>query len=1163
MSRDDECGGRSALTAATARDPVSRLIWTHIDDLCPEWVSLCALDLAALSSVFSCAPLVVIDNLAPFPDEEDEETFVSCVDTWRTLGAALVIASAYPLAVPPSLFGGRRLIGARDLTLSDSELRTWARRLCLSADPELALTTRGIPALVDAFRTSLPGLARRRALASAASRFVCEALLQPLPFSAVRLMAYMALLGAGSVGDLTSAGVDVRSDDLALLEEFYPFLGVSCAEGVFSCPPLDMATFASAFSGLRGAGGDARACASFLIDAASKGRALTAARLLSDDGLCDVVAGRPYFFLETGAFDLVHRAASHAGSREDARHRLDSSRRLAVIERAERIASLFEDPTASTRLSLHGLWGGGVPQGDVGGMGDLASDLEVTSWIAGELALPLAGRLQYGPEGSVGRRGAAPGADNQVSQADKPESRGGGRAPLPDARPFRTGAQPSSAVTPAALQDAAARLEAAALAADVGPCIRVSEELLGLAGRMNAFDRSLVRHFVFKCEILAGAAEHARSWVVPIEEACRSAARGPHPAGTAAEPSGQGLLPSDASASSGGAGRTDGLGPSDGAGPLGGDEFSDGGSLAAARMTLTDALRAADVSVLEALGSVRDPGGRAVARTRERLAAARLCLRRRGAAALEGELCLAEALVRTIQGDHAGARLHSADARERFAASGDQLGQLVGAALSFQSLMGVGETRRAEALLPAVRRMCRAWPVARTCGLESVLEALADCGSGRQVSSSRPDDPGVPLETVTVWTVARGVAQGETRSAADVASRVVADGDDVQVARVALGCRAMGPGCRALVEEMDPACARIVAAPTAPVPGEAGRADALDPCLHAAHEAAPLQVRLFGQASIVLNGHELFTRNWGRSGARDLVLLLAAVPGHRMDADRVVQALWPGQDAGLRRNSLSAVICMVRKMLGQHNGGPVYIARSGGDVVLDAGLLRSDVDEFLARCRELASLDLGCRELASLDLGSRVQAYRDSLSCGPAPRGGSPRALEDEKAAGPTAEEIAGPTSEQAAGLVGEKPADLERALRMATALMGAWERGLGAGVSLDRADGPWAEVLAGLHASYREAMVGAAHLASRAGRQLAAVAFLRSAMSVSRGAGRLEWMQAAALEELQRAAYAQVGGGVGAVVAARGRPSGADGPAGSQEGERPNYAPCLPSPGE
>ena len=116
---------------------------------------------------------------------------------------------------------------------------------------------------------------------------------------------------------------------------------------------------------------------------------------------------------------------------------------------------------------------------------------------------------------------------------------------------------------------------------------------------------------------------------------------------------------------------------------------------------------------------------------------------------------------------------------------------------------------------------------------------------------------------------------------------------------------------------------------------------------------ALLRINILGGFALEHESEQLGEKVLDRRRARDLVALLALVPGHRIRRYRAIEVLWPHEDyyRGLRR--LYESTGEVRRRLMKFCGANVILSdRTQGSIGLDMSVVSCDLDDFerAARC---------------------------------------------------------------------------------------------------------------------------------------------------------------------------------------------------------------------
>lgn len=124
----------------------------------------------------------------------------------------------------------------------------------------------------------------------------------------------------------------------------------------------------------------------------------------------------------------------------------------------------------------------------------------------------------------------------------------------------------------------------------------------------------------------------------------------------------------------------------------------------------------------------------------------------------------------------------------------------------------------------------------------------------------------------------------------------------------------------------------------------------------------PLRAHLLGSVRLAVGNRVIPDHAWPRRGARALLLLLLATPGHRISRDRVLDFLWPDttHDAALR--ALRVALHALRRVLEpdlRAGRESAYVESRGHAVALRSGVaLWVDVHIFEAALARVDSAAL-------------------------------------------------------------------------------------------------------------------------------------------------------------------------------------------------------------
>src|ERR1041385_7675227 len=120
-----------------------------------------------------------------------------------------------------------------------------------------------------------------------------------------------------------------------------------------------------------------------------------------------------------------------------------------------------------------------------------------------------------------------------------------------------------------------------------------------------------------------------------------------------------------------------------------------------------------------------------------------------------------------------------------------------------------------------------------------------------------------------------------------------------------------------------------------------------------------IRIGLFGAFRVEVDGRSIPEKAWRQRKPAALVKLLALAPRHRLHREQVMDALWPELAPASAAANLRKALHHARRLAEASTGEPL-IESAGELVVLPAGGLRVDVDEFRSavdRARRRGDLD--------------------------------------------------------------------------------------------------------------------------------------------------------------------------------------------------------------
>ena len=149
--------------------------------------------------------------------------------------------------------------------------------------------------------------------------------------------------------------------------------------------------------------------------------------------------------------------------------------------------------------------------------------------------------------------------------------------------------------------------------------------------------------------------------------------------------------------------------------------------------------------------------------------------------------------------------------------------------------------------------------------------------------------------------------------------------------------------------------------------GEQGR------LLTLAMQRERVRISVMGSFGVEVDGTAITEKILDRRRARDLVMLLAVVPSHRLRRYQIAEILWPDSDYVRAPRKLYEATGEARKQLGALLDGqnPLVADRSQGSIGYDLALVGCDVDDFEREARLVVSED--DNDLSVLDHARRME----------------------------------------------------------------------------------------------------------------------------------------------------------------------------------------------
>ncbi len=299
--------------------PLTKLVWSHLDEHAGAWVDACAPQDADLAQTEKIGPLILVDNVPIMDDESEMAQFAKSVRLWVEYGAHVVLASEPSADMAASAFPDMPHLSGKDLTVDQGELTIWVQDLCLPLSVDMLEVTKGIPALLDCCRYLLPheDLARNGLITEQAMTLMERCIKDPAVMMVERIKWACILLGEGSFDDLRVVCGRIMDDDLAYVEANYQILGVDRATASFKTAPSVVKAGAGLFTQI--IGNDAKIavnCVSILVRRKAYARAHDVARLMPEGALATAMARHPDVFADLADDELFRRSVAYTNKFE-------------------------------------------------------------------------------------------------------------------------------------------------------------------------------------------------------------------------------------------------------------------------------------------------------------------------------------------------------------------------------------------------------------------------------------------------------------------------------------------------------------------------------------------------------------------------------------------------------------------------------------------------------------------------------------------------------------------------------------------------------------------------------------------------------------------------------------------------------------------------------
>lgn len=109
-----------------------------------------------------------------------------------------------------------------------------------------------------------------------------------------------------------------------------------------------------------------------------------------------------------------------------------------------------------------------------------------------------------------------------------------------------------------------------------------------------------------------------------------------------------------------------------------------------------------------------------------------------------------------------------------------------------------------------------------------------------------------------------------------------------------------------------------------------------------------IHIGIFGTFGVKVDGKRLPDSSFSRRRSRDLLMLLALAPLHRMPRYQIIDMLWPGEDYIRGPRKLYEATGEARKQLlvGNCEANPLMADKAQGSVGLNTSIVSCDIDEF-------------------------------------------------------------------------------------------------------------------------------------------------------------------------------------------------------------------------
>ncbi len=954
-------------SAELGSSPAVRLVYNAARVLAPGWMARLERGSRFPDLAFGEMPLIVLDNL-PRLEEVEVGEFAAMVKAWVQSGARILMACAPAALIPSYQLPEAHVIPAARLGVSRDELQRWAADLHLAQTGDLETVTGGVPLLVDAVRAVLErDPLMDESYLGAVDRVVDRCLDEPLCESGRNARCAMLILGEGRLDDLAAVGASIREDELGILAESFPLLGIDRLGGGFRCVPFSTGRGSRTFEKLVSINEAlSERCVGLLVAQRKFARAGDVASMLSDGVRLRLYGQHPDAFADAAHDEAIARSlrsASLGGQVEDvllASMLSDGVRLRLYGQHPDAFADAAHDEAIARSLRSASL-GGQVEDVLLGGIGRLARMHAIGHDLPMKLLVPGWGHIPAGPaEGALKAlqtvigywRGFGLNASAALTSLDGGECVAN---EVPgDAFDRRTNLAEGELYD---IDTVVHTMGSSALKGSIKAFREQWRRLEGLVGfSRSGLEQAVYASHVALCGFICGDFEAILAWLEPMAMSCAELRRGPR------------------------------------------------------IESISDALLSALCAAARLL--VEKPLAPGVSDTaRDVMFDARQFFSERDIGPGKALMALLEAACALLDGRERPADAALRICQARWGLQGVLIGQYavaIGLSISCFACEAVNQAlvhaQTAELLANKLGLQRGVW-------LARLLQSVATVQTGvasdvdrrlleatlRQTSLYPRVSHALNIELAVLY-----AAVDDANSARDVLQGIALSGKPALYRFLIAIVRALGKE-RSMLLGLLPRDVRREyehMRPTrSPCPGDRKSAVWTEATLATGQvrEEAALKVNLFGGLRVTANGYRIPNTQWGRRKARMLMVMLALFSDGTLTRESLMHDLWPGQASSLARNALSTVLTCLRTTLGQKRGGPQYIVSAGDVLSLDAGLVDVDVKRFEHTARVIMACSAEGDSASLLDACSLVEGlFRSGFTdeCDQLPRSAQRRMRE-------------------------------------------------------------------------------------------------------------------------------------------------------------------------